>query len=189
MALAQTPPKPKMLAWRVTLAYTVAVIGDALKLFFNFFIFTAPVFVGLATKSYLEAEGWSSWVGNIAGLVTGSAGAALEIGIPAIGAAIQFFGIIMAIVIGGVGWALLLIIVGTHLLASKNLLKALLGLGASIIPFLNLFPTLTPTVWLVVRDMRKEDHEARKRWEKEQETTRSAPLPREVQRVLAGNPI
>lgn len=170
---ALTQPTAKMSWWKTLMVFSIAIIFDFLKFIFSIFLIAAPFIAGYLAKEYADAHRVPEWISNLIGLVVGGGPATLEILFPPIAAAFAAFGAMMAIVMGFSGWLLLCVVFfvfGVNVFAPKHLLKTLLGLGASIIPFVNMFPMLTFKTWGHVRAARHEDKEALKKWEADSAT-------------------
>lgn len=161
------PPKQKMPGWRAAFSYAFAVVFDALKFIFDIFIFAAPVLAGIAAKIYAETSNLPGFVGNALAFAAGSSVAVAEL---FVGTAVLAFGVLMAMAVSFFGWLFLslwFVTASINPFSRRRVFATMLGLGASIVPFLNILPTFTPTVWYIVRSVRREDREARKKWEKE----------------------
>lgn len=173
-------PRLKMPLWRVVLSYGFAALFDLLKFIFDLFVFTAPVIIGYAASAAASSSWWLSWIPSalITSGVSLLAGAA-QVFLPPIAVAVEVFGLIMAMAVSLLGtlfFSLWFLFAGVNPYGARRLLKTLMGLGVGFVPFLNLFPTFTMTVWLVVRQARKEDRAARAAWERAQEELRSAQI-------------
>lgn len=165
------PPKTKMPGWKALLLYGIAITFDFIKFLFIIFVFSAPFIASFAVNIYLTSHSWPAWIAGFAGFVVGAGVVATEAAATPIAAAFEFIGVILASAAGFLGW----LIIWTVLLLSrinpfthKSTIQNMVGFLATEIPFINLFPTITPSVYLAIRTARKEDREAREEWEQEQ---------------------
>jgi hypothetical protein len=160
-------PQPKMPAWKAVTSIAIGVIFDLLKFVFSILVFTGPVMAGEAVKIYTALHSWPSWASWLAGWVVTVGSGVLEFAFPLLAAAVAFFGIIMAIMVGFFGTLVLygwFLANGVNPFHPKRLLVSAATLIASIIPFIDMLPTLTAAAVLTVRSARREDRKALKVW-------------------------
>lgn len=160
-------PVPKMSSVRALILFTVAALGDGLVFFFTWFIFFAAAIAHYAAQVFLETNGWPSWLAGftlntveIVASVAEKVFTPLRVASWAIQAALTAFGIVMAFAVGLIRWmavVALLFFFGISPFSAKRFLKSLIGI-----------PLATVYVFSIVRDTRKEDKAARKKWETEQ---------------------
>ena len=170
------PPQPKMPGWKKALAYSIAVPADILKFLFATFVFSAPFFAATAVNLYLTAKEWPSWAVSLATAVTGVGTAAVELAATPITSALAVFGVIMASMIAVAAWlilSLVFVLSGINPFAPRYFWKTSLGWFGSVVPFFNFIPTITPAVWLIVRDASRADRAAKAAWETQQSEERT----------------
>ncbi len=176
-------PKTKMPAWKAVLFLGLAVLFDALKVFFNFLVILGPVVAGAIVNMYVGG----GVLGSVAGWATTLGLGAVEVFTGA-GIAIGFLGGILAVVVGLFGWLLFMLLfafAGINLFhhGGRRFLQILLGVGVSIIPFINVIPSFSFNIWLAVKDVRKEDKKARDEWRSTQTSARERTRQQQLQRA------
>lgn len=158
----QLPPEPvaKMTGGKVTLLVSFALLFDALKFMCTQLWFFGPALIALAGSVAVGG----GWFGAAVGTIIGAGAAAT------VGAAIEAVGIILALVVGLVGWIILftlMIAMGIQPFGEKHFITTLFGFLVSEIPFIDAVPSFTISMWRIVQGERKADREARKKWETE----------------------
>jgi len=159
---ASSEPPPVMTWGKALPVLIIAVIFDALRFMFEWFILFGPAIAA----AYCTAKG-SSYIGITASGVLCSAGATVGgfFGATFIGP----FGMIMAIVTGLAGWLVILILL---LIFNGRIFKEnALWFGASLlvseVPFVGSIPALTIVMWRMHHVQIKIEKEALKKWKKE----------------------
>jgi hypothetical protein len=161
--LAKAGPAHPMTWGRVWWVLPVTGILDILRLLFVFLIFTAPIILGTGAAALASLSAWTNWIPSwmIAAAAGGSAGA-LEILQPEIAAAVEGFGLIMAMVIGLFGFILIaFFLVKLRVkLSGANALRLFLIFVGGVTPFADGIPSLTPITFRILHDQIKEDRKA-----------------------------
>src|SRR6185437_7845436 len=96
------PPDASMPVTRALLFMGLAALFDALKAFFVLFLVTLPLSAGYIA----QAAAGGGWVGWAAGWATTIGIGGAEAVVPFAGGAVESLGIIMAMLIGFIGWLL-----------------------------------------------------------------------------------
>lgn len=173
-----SPPPPVMTWKKASWMLVGCAIFDALRIMFEQFWFFGPA---LAT-AYCTIK-TSDVVGTTVGgwLCSAAAVAAGTVGF----AAIEVFGIVMAMATGLIGWLtirVLLMIFNARIFAPQlgNLLWSIAGLGIAVTPLLGTVPSISLTVWRMYANQIKHDKKALAQYENEQAAARA-----QEQRLLA----
>ncbi len=165
-------PRPQVMTWGKALpVFAVTVIFDAVRFMFEQFWLFGPLVISVGGAALV-----SSWLGG--GAVATGVGTAAGAGAGAAAAffaepVLVFFGYIMALATGLLGWlTLLLLIAFTNFRLfkkeAKNMLWLLLGLGISEVPLIGSLPALTGTAWKLYHDQIKKEKAELRAWEEEQ---------------------
>ena len=180
--------RPKM---RISASWQAFLIGlsillDALKAFFASFLITGSLLLGAGSVALLSSSDWTSWLPDAAKTAIGTAVTVGAAG--TVGPYLEAFGIVLAMAIGLAGWALLITLLyasGVRFFtgSGRNLLMTFAGFCASEVPIVDALPTFTPTVYLLIRETRKEDRKAIAAWD-EAEKARQLET-EEAERMLA----
>lgn len=169
--MAGTSTPPKAMTWtKAAPALVIAVIADAIRVFFEWLGFLGPVIAGAVTIAALNSSGWTSWLPEF---VKNGVGAAAGIAATAASPGLEAFGIVMSMAIGFLGW--LIVggwIAGTNMRIFKsnamNLVTYVAALGVDEIPFVSGFvPGLTLAVWRMYHTQIKKEKAALKKWTQE----------------------
>ncbi len=158
-----------MSGWKRVVSYAIAATFDFLKLIFTFLLFSGPFIAAEAAKMYAESKGVPSWLTGVVWYFTAGGTVAIEVLQPEIAGVIEAFGILMAMVIGFAGGLFMAIWFWIFCKIQpwkKNSSILWMGLGwiASMVPFVNLLPTLSISAWRIVADQLKADREELKNW-------------------------
>jgi len=191
-------PTEHMPFWKYGFLIALSALFDFLKAAAISLIFLAPFAVGIGVTYTTEGtlvkafgQDMGSWLASTAGWVAGSATAAAEIFAAPVTASIEGIGVMLAIIVGLVGWLLIILL----LLVSgsfnpfeggaEHFLIILLAFGASVTPLIDAIPTFTPAIWKVASDLRKRDAKLHKEWEGKKKAFDAAMAADRQQRVQA----
>lgn len=150
---------PEVMTWpKAAPVLIVAVIFDAVRFMFTWLIFFGPAFVGLIC-------GVATGSATVGAVCTVGAGAASLMG----AAAVEAFGIMMAMATGFAGWLVVLIIlfISNGRIFKENALWFGASLLMSEVPFLNSLPALTFTMWKMHRTQIRVEKAALKKFNEE----------------------
>ncbi len=165
------PPKEHMPLVKYGVSLAVAVFLDALKFVCNTLVLAGPFIAEEAAEIYAKTQHWPDWAAHLANYAVTGGGVALEITQPWLAGAVETIGIVLALVIGFLGWALFVVwflLNGVSILKHGTRRVLALGLGwvASEVPLLDMLPTFTPTVWWICHDERKLYKRRLREWER-----------------------
>lgn len=154
-----TPPVNKGGGLTGVILLSLAVVFDVAKAFFASLFLTGSAIAGLVVAGALDSSSLTSWLPGFAKAGVGAL-AAVGTGVAA-GPELEIFGIIAAMLIGFVGWVILIFTMffsGITFFSGRprSFLKLFVGFVASEVPLIDAIPTFTPTIWLLLRDERKE---------------------------------
>lgn len=159
-------PRPEVMTWpKASLYIGVAATFDVLKFLCEvFFWILGPALIAYYVSHYIL---WGGTVSNIAGVAAG--GTAAFFGEPAI----IFFGMLLGIFFGFMGWLLtgLLLVFRNRRIFSENATNFIWfigGLAMGSIPFMGALPALTGTVVAMFRTQIHKEKAALQQWEAEQ---------------------
>jgi|GEM_PF-4665542 len=156
--LPGTPPKNKVGGFVTPLLLGLAIVFDVMKAFFATLLITGSLVVGIATVIALDSSSWTAW---LPGLVKSAAGALASFATAGtIGLALEAFGIVVAMMIGFAGWFILIVLMASLQInfmhaGGKKFLTIFTGFLLSEVPILDMFPTFTPSMWLIVREEKR----------------------------------
>ncbi len=167
-------PRPEPMTWlRALPVLALCVLFDALRLFFNLFWFFGPALAGvlctIVGSSYLP--------GNAGTLVAGGvcSTAAVVAGVVAVKAT-TFFGVVMAMVVGLIGWLTIFLIqvmnnIGifkeSWAIIIRYVVSRLVSFVLGQIPLINALPSLTIINGYMYHRQIKNGGEALRKWEEE----------------------
>lgn len=157
---------PKVMTWgKAALVLALAVIFDALRIFFNFFWFFGPAFAAM----YCTAK-----AGAVVGMTIG--GFFCGVGAGAVGffgfGPLAAFGAVMAMSVGLAGWmtvGFLLIATNARIFKENptNTLIFVSSLGIAEIPFIGALPSITFATWKMYHSQIAQEKAALAQYEKE----------------------
>jgi hypothetical protein len=117
------------------------------------------------------AAAHSAAVGAAAGAAATALTGVAEVALAPASASVEALGIMLAVFIGFLGWLLVIFVLlmtggfnpfeggASHFFIISG------AFAASVTPLVDAFPTFTPAIWKVTRDLRARDARARKEWE------------------------
>ena len=181
--LPGTPPKNKVGGFIAPLLLGLAIVFDVVKAFFATLLITGSLVVGIATVIALDSNSWTAW---LPGLVKSAAGALAAIATAGtVGPALEAFGVVTAMMIGFAGWFILIILMASLQInfmhgGGKKFIIIFTGFLLGEVPILDMFPTFTPSMWLIVREENKMYQKALQTYNEEQRVQEE-----EAQRVHA----
>jgi hypothetical protein len=153
---------PPMMTWpKAGPVLALAVLFDAIRIFFQFFWFFGPALaVGYCKVGIENAAASYACVG--AASTVGYFGAPI----------FMYLGSIGAIIAAIAGWMVVgLVVVSTNFrilyVNARTLLHYVMGLGVSLIPFVGSLPTLSVTMWLQYSLQIAHDKEKYTQWQKQ----------------------
>lgn len=161
---------PKTMTWPKAAPFVlVAIVFDSARAFFNFFWLFGPALLAGGLGAFA-----SEFVGETLGGIAGGAGGLLAgyFGAPIF----MFFGVIMAMAMGLLGWLtviLSLLLFNARIFSPSSFITILLGFSLSELPFVSTLPALTGTTLRLFHVQIKREHAAFGQWEKEQATLRA----------------
>lgn len=174
---AQATPRKGMTWLKATIVLIVTVIFDALRFIFVMLVFTLPFIIGAVAAAYASNTSWLSWAPSwVIGLATSIGIATLEVFNPEAIPAIAAFGVLMASIIGFIGF---LFVLGMLLamrvkLTPHNQLWLGLAFVGGVTPFGNALPSLTPITLKIVRRQMRDDKKAHALYLKQQAALQAA---------------
>lgn len=165
MRARESSTPPKTMTWRKAMPIILfALAFDLARVFFNFFWLFGPALLagGIGSAaSELVGETFGGMVGGAGGLLVGYFGSPVFV----------FFGIIMAMAVGLLGWMTiitLLLFFNTRIFAPSSFITILLGFGISELPFVSVLPALTGTTLRLYRVQIRRERKALAAWQEEQ---------------------
>jgi len=178
---------PKVMTWtEASPAIIIAVLFDAIRIFFTFFWFLGPAMAAVACTSAVNNL-FEITVATFAGKTVATACTA---GASIVGFfGFEFtatFGSVMAMVTGFAGW----LIIGIWLLATnsrifkENALWFIGSLVVSEIPFIDSLPAITIAVWEMYHAQIKKEKLALKQWKDGQVATQLQGRERQVAELM-----
>lgn len=156
-------PEPPVMTWmKATPTLAVTSVFDSLRFMFEWFwVFGAALggtVVGVWLSNWLPSSAATLVGGGVAGVTGFFAGAALEA-----------FGVVMAMAVGFLGWLTMgiLLLITNHRIFKANATAGLWMLASLMVaetPFIGSIPSLTLTTWRLHHTQIKKEKAAHKAW-------------------------
>jgi len=171
--LPGSPPENKVGGLKGPLLLGLAVVFDVMKAFFATLLITGSFIVGVGTVIALNSSSWTSWLPGFLKSALGALAAIATAG--TVGPELEAFGVVTAMMIGFAGWFILILLMAIMRInfmhgGGKKFLITFAGFLLSEVPVLDMFPTFTPSIWLIVREEKKTYKKALQAYKTEQKT-------------------